>query len=620
MKNPSICARSAVPVLSALTLVSVQALAQTANPELVVTASRTEQILTDVLPHTTVLGRAAIEQSQVLDLPSLLSREAGFQFTQTGGRGGQATAFLRGAASLQVLVLVDGVPMTKQDTTGAVSLEHIMLDQVDRIEIVRGNVSAIHGSGAVGGVIQVFTRQGAGQPTLSASMEQGSLGTSRAQIGTQGAVGKLGYSVSVSRLDTRGINAANLSQTVNANPDTDGYTNESRSLALSYKLNANHQLGLRSTQFNGRFDYDVSGSFSSPQDVHKGGTKIDSNSLFWTGRLSSIWSTRLSYTDAKERNTTQTVGLYPFGTEAETRSKVTAWNNQFDWGPWVLSMGADHQTQGIDMATDGVSGLSRQRTASAIYGGAVFNLNAHGLQLNARRDEVQGLAKNNSVYLGYGFNLNRQWKLIASHSTAFNVPPLGYLFDPYSGNPDLRPESAKTQELGLQWAQGQHRLRSTWFDTRTRDLLLYDFNTWQFGNVSRVKNQGIETSYSGRFDKTDVRASLSLQDPVNESTGLQLVRRAKTLASVSVSQSLGLWTLGGSVRYTGARPDVAGVPELPSNVLVDLTARYVLSPDWTVFGRVENLTDARYQTAYGYNQLPRTLTVGLSWKTKLARP
>ena len=124
-----------VPAFSLAMLTAGAALAQSPSGQVVVTASRTEQILTDVLPHTTVLGRDAIEQSQVLDLPTLLAREAGFQFTQTGGTGSQATAFLRGAASLQVLVLVDGVPMTKQDTTGAVSLKHIMLDQVDRIEI-----------------------------------------------------------------------------------------------------------------------------------------------------------------------------------------------------------------------------------------------------------------------------------------------------------------------------------------------------------------------------------------------------------------------------------------------------------------------------------------------------
>ena len=141
-------------------------------------------------------------------------------------------------------------------------------------------------------------------------------------------------------------------------------------------------------------------------------------------------------------------------------------------------------------------------------------------------------------------------------------------------------------------------------------------STWQFSNVSSVKNQGLETSYSGRIQATDLRASLTVQDPVNEATGQQLVRRAKTLASASVSQAVGLLTLGGSVRYTGSRPDINGKPELPSYVLLDLTARYALSRDWTLFGRVENATDSRYQTAYGYNQLPRTTTVGLSWKLK----
>ena len=604
------------PALSLLFLASGAALAQNTGTEIVVTASRTEQILTDVLPHTTVLGRDTIEQSQVMDLPTLLSREAGFQFTQTGGRGGQATAFLRGAASLQVLVLVDGVPVTKQDTTGAVSLEHIMLDQVDRIEIVRGNVSAIHGSGAVGGVIQVFTRQGQGQPTVYASAERGSQGSQRWHAGTNGAAGPLAYSVSVGRFRTDGINAANLSQTLNANPDADGYRNDNHALNLSYQLSPEHKLGLRSTHFKGHFDYDVPGSFSAPTDVHQGRTQLDSHTLYWSGRLGPLWSSRLNYSDAKERNDTATVGGYSFTTQAQTRTRMLSWTHQWDLPSMVLTAGLDHQTQGIDMATDGVSGLARERQAQALYGGVVYKRAAHNLQFNLRRDDVEGLSAKDSVYLGYGYDLSAQWKLIVSHATAFNMPPLGYLFDPYSGNPNLRPETANTQEAGVQWAQGPHRLRSTWFSTRTQDLLLYDMGSFRFSNISRVKNQGLETSYSGRFHMTDLRASLSLQDPVNEATGQQLVRRAKTLASLSVSQSLGLLSLGGSVRYTSARPDMEGKPGLPSNTLLDLTARYSLSRDWTLYGRVENATDSRYQTAYGYNQLPRTTTLGLSWKMK----
>jgi vitamin B12 transporter len=617
MKIRSNLARSigiALPALSILNLLSSAALAQSTPTQVVVTASRTEQILTDVFPHTTVLGRDAIEQSQLTDLSSLLGREAGFQFTQSGGRGSQSTAFLRGAASLQVLVLVDGMPMTKQDTTGAVSLEHIMLDQVERVEIVRGNVSAIYGSGALGGVIQVFTRQGQAGQTFFATAESGSIGTLRQNLGTQGKNGAFGYAVAFGSLSTRGINAANLSQTQNANADADGYQNDNHSVHLSYDLGTDHKMGLRSTHFNGRFDYDS--GFGASTDVHKGTSRIDNNTVYWSGKLSPLWSSRLNYSEATERNTTNTVGDYSFTTQAETRTRLLSWTQQFNLQAMVLSAGVDHQTQGIEAGTDGVNELTRKRIANAMYAGLVYSRAAHSAQFNLRRDSVQGLASKDSVYFGYSYALNPEWKLIASHATAFNVPPLGYLYDPYSGNSALRPETAATNEVGVQWASGAHRLRSTLFDTRIKDLLLYDMSTWQFGNVSSAKNHGFEASYSGRIHSTDLRASLTLQNPVNEAAGQPLVRRAKTLASASVSQAIGLLALGGNIRYTGARPDIEGKPRLGSYVLLDLTARYALTRDWTMFGRIENATDSRYQTAFGYNQLPRTTTVGLTWKLK----
>jgi vitamin B12 transporter len=373
---------------------------------------------------------------------------------------------------------------------------------------------------------------------------------------------------------------------------------------------------LRSTHFKGLFDYDMPGSFSAPTDVHQGRTQLDSHTLYWSGRLGPLWSSRLNYSQSNERNDTDTPGGYFFSTQAITRSRLVSWTNQWDLPAILLSAGLDNQAQSINTASNGVSGLSRERQAYAVFGGLLYKRAAHNLQFNLRRDDVENLSAKDTFYLGYGYDLSAQWKLIATQATAFNMPPLGYIFDPDYGNTNLRPEAATTQELGFQWVNGSHRLRSTWFSTRTKDLLLYDNDTRKFGNISRVKNQGLETSYSGRFHMTDLRASLSLQDPVNEATGLQLVRRAKTLASLSVSQSLGLLSLGGSVRYTSARPDIEGKPGLPSNTLLDLTARYSLSRDWTLYGRVENATDSRYQTAYGYNQLPRTTTLGLSWKMK----
>ena len=585
----------------------------------VVTASRTEQIVTDVIAHTTVLGRDAIEQSQLIDLPSLLAREAGFQFTQNGGRGTQASAFLRGAASMQVLVLVDGVPMTKQDTTGAVSLEHIMLHQVDHIEIVRGNVSAIYGSGAIGGIIQVFTREGESEPKTFITSEVGSYGSKKSVIATQGKKGEWQYALSLGNNSTRGITAMNPTQGMNVNPDIDGYRNDNYALNLSYQLSPLQKIGMRSSGTYGRFDYDVSdstGLFAASSDINKGSTQINSNTLYWNAQMTQIWRSKLNASDSVEKNTASTWGLSSFNSKASTHTQQISWVNEFTQSNGVATLGMDSQVQKVDTDDGFGTFFNKSRNAHALYGGGVYSIGANSLQINLRHDGVEGTESKNTSYWGYARELSDAFKFTASHSTAFNVAPLGYLYDPFSGNVNLKPETASTNELGLQWMGGNHVLRSTFFKTQTKNLLLYDMTTFLFQNITNAKNEGFETSYSARFDNTDIRASLTLQNPINESTGVRLVRRAQTLASSSVSQLIGAWTLGASLRYTGDRPDTADKPELSSYVLADTTARYRLSNDWVIFGRIENLTDKTYQTAYGYNQLPRTIYIGATWNLK----
>ena len=136
------CVHPRLAVLALALAAAFPIAAQTAVPsaqlrETVVTATRSEQLLTEALPHTTGIGRDAIERSQAVDLASLLAGEAGFQSVQNGGRGSATSLFLRGSAATQVLIMIDGVPLTKQDTTGTVSLEHIMLDSIERVEMAR---------------------------------------------------------------------------------------------------------------------------------------------------------------------------------------------------------------------------------------------------------------------------------------------------------------------------------------------------------------------------------------------------------------------------------------------------------------------------------------------------
>src|SRR6266850_1911925 len=154
--------RRAAPLLAFCSL----AFAQTDHDAVVVTASRTEQRVRDAIPHTTVLTRKDIRDSQAADLPTLLRREAGIEVAQNGGLGGNASLFTRGGRSAQTLVLIDGVRV-EDAGFGTTAIQHLMLDDIDRIEIARGNVSSLYGSGAIGGVVQVFTRSGSAPVTRS---------------------------------------------------------------------------------------------------------------------------------------------------------------------------------------------------------------------------------------------------------------------------------------------------------------------------------------------------------------------------------------------------------------------------------------------------------------------
>ena len=307
---------------------------------------------------------------------------------------------------------------------------------------------------------------------------------------------------------------------------------------------------------------------------------------------------------------------WPYNSQATTRSRTLNWTNVLAWQGWQFTAGAERQLQSIDTSDSTATTLSVERRVTALFAGAATTRGAHSLQANLRRDDVSGLAAKTTGYLGYGYQFTPAWKGIASISSAFNLPPLGYLYDPFSGNPKLQPETARSAELGLQWTQGANIVRATYFNTKTDNLMLYDFSTYTFGNVTSSTNKGLEVSYSGQAWGAKWRASFTAQDPVDESTGQQLVRRARTMAALGVSVPQGNWLFGADLRFTGDRPDTAGQPALPAYALANVNLRYTLSPELALTARVDNLFDRRYQTAWGYNQPGIGAYVGLVWAQK----
>jgi vitamin B12 transporter len=291
----------------------------------------------------------------------------------------------------------------------------------------------------------------------------------------------------------------------------------------------------------------------------------------------------------------------------------------------LASAGLEQQRQHVDTSSNSAyaTPYNQERNATAVFAGVEGKLGKGGLQLNVRHDKVGDLAQSTG-FLGYSYLVTDQVKLIASTSSAFNAPPLGYLYAPGYGNPLLQPEKARSHELGLQYEQGSDLVRATYFSTRIQDQLNYDFISSAFANIGRTRNSGLELSYKGRLGAGDVRASLTAQDPLDEITGQRLARRAASMMSLGVSYPHGRWRFGADLQHSGDRPDAYSDPltfntvqtTLQAYSVLDLSLSYQWSPNVLLKARLDNASGQKYQTVYGYNQQPRSVYAGLTWSPR----
>ena len=614
LTNPLPVSRPVLLVSALAICLVAPAFAQTNNSEnpipIIVTASRIEQSQVEAIPSTTVITQEMISRKKPADVLTLLRQEAGINIARTGGYGAVSSVFMRGSNSNQVLILIDGVPIRDVTITGApMSLEHLLPDQVERIEIVRGNVSAIYGSGAIGGVVQIFTKKGDGEPSISLTAEGGSDHTTKMSASVSGRQEELRYNLGVTRFKTNGDSAMNGRQYPNENADNDGTRNISVNAGISREWTKGNEFGARLYAYDAKYDYD-GGGFGTPDQKDYGKTREWTVAAFSKNRFTPNWDSTitLSQTEIDRENK---YGSYLAHYRSQT--SMLQWANQIVLSSdWVATVGADISREKADLG----SARDPSRTNQSLSAGLNGKWGNHHFQVNARYDHTEESGADTTGYLGYGYDLTPSWKLVASASTAFLAPTLYQQYDPYDGNKDLESEKSRSYEIGIQYAQGVTLVRTTFFDTHTRDMIDWVSTgpwTGRFFNVNRAKNRGFELNGMTQLAGIDVRGNLTIQDPKNRDTDKQLDRRAKKMASLDVSKTLGAWHIGSDVHYEEHRPDT-GSRRLPSYVLFNLNARYQISKEVALFARIENLLDREYQTAYGYDMPDRAVFAGINWK------
>ena len=587
------------------------AFSQTMLPDTVITASRVLQRAQDALPDVSLITRADIERSQARDLPTLLQNLAGMEITQSGGMGGVASLFMRGAESRHALVLVDGLPMNNLNFNLA-ALEHLPLNGIERIEVVRGNVSSLYGSAALGGVVQIFTRQNSSKlgkgPWLETNAQLGSNQFRSGQVSAgQSWASGFGVNASSENIQTQGFNAINPLQRPNTNTDLDGYKRQSNAINFSQEFEAG-RIGLMLRETHADVQYDSQWGPANQADESKSVLRNALLNASYKASSQLQWHFSLGQ-QADKLNAAVTAYPYFVNSQSKTSSVGAVWTL---WPQHSLTSGYESTRQKI--ASDTAYNPT-ERTLDSWRLGYQAQLKNQQWQLNVRRDQYSDFGEANTWYAGYGYFLTPALRVKASASTGFMAPTFNDLYYPWGGNPLLKPEKARSNEVGLQYIQAKWNARLTAFENRYTNLIDND-QFWTRTNIAKAKNQGIEVALAGQWQMPgwgvqQWRLSMTSQDPQNEMTQQALARRAKTLAQAGLTQSWGYWDTGLQLRYSGARVDDANI--LAAYTLLDLTATRALTPDLRLNLRLENATNQNYQSIYGYNMPKRGVFVGLRW-------
>lgn len=606
--------------------------------ETVVTSTRTETRIDEQLADVTVITRPDIERSGRTSLMEVLSTVPGVQATPDSVRGANASVFIRGANHSQTLVLVDGQRISSA-TTGATVLQHLPLDQIERIEVLRGPASSLYGSDAIGGVIQVFTRQGTGKPAASGAVTVGSFGTAIATAGYGGQVDDTRFHLQMGAQRTRGFSdvLAPKGGTYDSfNPDLDGYHQRSLGFHVRHKASAALELGANYLLSDTRkrtdgLNCDASGATCTADFDNRDAQRLQTFAVQARYQVRPGWRSlvRLGLSEDALRSWLFDPGVPRVVVERyRTTQKQFTWQNDLTVGPGVLM--AALEWRGLHAGTTKNLVVSDQDTSAASVGYQAW-LGRHLLQASARHDRVQRIGASNTGTLGYGYKVAPGWIARASAGTGFHAPSFNDLYWPldpanfYEGNPNLRPERSRNVEAGLAYEQGNVSASATVYRNRVRDLIEFISDPVTFmgtmSNVSTATLQGLSLQGRARMNAWTFSGSYDVQSPRNDANGRMLTRRVPRIATLDVSRKFDQLDLGVRVQGFAARfNDAANTQRLGGYGLVSLRAAYPVDKHLTFTASVENALDKNYVVARGtfspfndYASAGRAVYVGLRY-------
>ena len=579
----------------------------------VVTADRVGQSETAVSADTTVIDRKAIEQSQASSVSELLRSQVGVDVVSSGGIGKLTSVFLRGANSGHTLVLIDGVRVGAA-TTGSFDWANLSTADIERIEIVRGAQSSLYGADAIGGVIQIFTRQGEKGTQVQLQSEAGSYATISGMMQLRGKTAAgISYALTSDGVKTNGISVA-------ANgTENDPY----RRTTLSGRVNipvGEGELNLIARSVRGHSSLD-------------GGFPFGDVLNYTNATKQSMLSAKLTYplTDTLEssiqisRSNDEAVGQDPVNTfnnsDFRTQIDQLSWQNHIDLDSLSLLAGIDiFQSSGDSNSAP----LHRKMLQSAAFAVFAWDTDWGNLNASIRRDRNSITSSQTTYKTGIALHPLDGLKVTANYGTGFKAPSLNDLYFPTSlfasGNPALKAETSQGWDAGVAY---HHQLKAlegdiafTWFQQNYRNLIVWQASPTFFyspANIGTARTQGLEIEATIAYHATYLKGNWTYLDAKDQTTGTRLPRRAREAANITLGTTIANLQAAAIWHRVGARYSSPGnTKPMAAYQKVDLRLSYAINKQWKLTARVENAGDKRYEEVSGYGVRGRSWYGGVS--------
>jgi vitamin B12 transporter len=606
---------------------------------MIVTATRTARTADETLASVTVITRKEIEKRQATSVQEALRGVPGLGIANSGGLGKDTSVFLRGTNSNHVLVLIDGVRMGSV-TLGTTAFQDIPIDQIERIEVVRGPRSTLYGSEAIGGVIQIFTRKGGGKltPTLSVSGGGGSHELYKISGGLSGGGENGWFNLNGSRLDDYGFNSCKgfpfllSSGCVTSEPDKDGYSNNSGNVRAGYRFDNGLEVEGHFLHAGGHNNFDgniFAGNETDFTQQALGGKLRYSPLPFWDVTLQggrSLDESTFSkdgkpilFSADGSSNLVSDFGIF------DSERITASFQNDFTLAEGhLLTMGFDYYKDLVDSNTRYVSTERDNLAGFAQYQGSLDKLD---WILGVRHDDNEQFGGNTTGNVALGYSFSEALRLNANWGTAFKAPGFNDLYFPNYGNPNLAPEESWSAEAGASGKLAGVTWSLNGYYTHVDQMIAPVFDTslcqgpffFCAQNLNEARIWGIEAAVATRVWGWDVAANLSRLNPENTGDGPNdgnlLPRRAQTMFRFDLDRRFGQFNIGTTVYGEGRRFDnIQNTVRLGGYVLVDLRAGLELTKGLFLEGTVTNLLDKDYETAHLFNQAGTNFFVTLRYQ------